>query len=280
MPRDGKCGIFTHLIFRSDSTSKYKTVFCSVIWHLSESVYKEQAGFSPHSAAWLWNQCSHVMSSLIIIMTSWKSDLPPAHSLPCRDWRLQYSSSALEATLGAEFDLSSLKTSLIRVGHSGTGHLWPRLYKKKKKGRISTEIILSRSGCVWHQTEARAAACVRVGGIGNAALWQIVRYMRLAISAVVSNQFIFAGFGEKSWDLRVDSWTALLLHWRRAVKSPLPCKVSLQSACFLRAWMQVAAYFCYCIWPGAVPTYTVHREAAGSRSPAVGARSTELWVVF
>lgn len=42
------------------------------------------------------------------------------------------------------------------------------------------------------QTEA--AVFVRVGGIGNAALWQIVRYMRLDISADISRQLLFAGF--------------------------------------------------------------------------------------
>lgn len=59
-----------------------------------------------HGAAWLWNHWSHVMSSLIIIMTSWKSDLPPARTSPRRAWRLLWSGSVLEATLGAEFDLT------------------------------------------------------------------------------------------------------------------------------------------------------------------------------
>ncbi|GAA6214777.1 uncharacterized [Lates japonicus] len=64
--------------------------------------------------------------------------------------------------------------------------------------------------------------------------------MRLDISAVVSSQFYFAGIsGEKSWDLRVDSWTALRLHWRRAVKYPLPFKIlcschSMSSSTWLR----------------------------------------------
>lgn len=168
------------------------------------------------------------------------------------DWRLHYSSSALEATLGAEFDLSSLKTSLIRVGHSGTGHHWPRLSRKRNFHRNNTV----PTGAVWHQTEARAAACVRVGGIGNAALWQIVRYTRLDVSAVVSSQFYLRDSERSLRDLRVDSWTALRLHWRRAIKYPRPFKVSRQSTCFLHAWMQVAAYLCYWGWPGAVPMYS------------------------
>lgn len=35
----------------------------------------------------------------------------------------------------------------------------------------------------------RGSGCVRVRDWGNAALWQIVRYMRLDISAVISRQF-------------------------------------------------------------------------------------------
>lgn len=80
-----------------------------LIWRFTESISTKQEGVSPHSAAWLWNQCGHVMSSFITIMTSWKSDLPQALSFPCRDWGLQWSGSALEATLGAEFDLSKFQ---------------------------------------------------------------------------------------------------------------------------------------------------------------------------
>lgn len=167
--------------------------------YLNESLCcTAQAGVSPHSAAWLWNQCSHVMSSLIIIMTSWKSDLPPAHSLPCRDWRLQYSSSALEATLGAEFDLSSLKTSLIRVGHSGTGHHRPRFTKKKKKGggTNSSEITLSCVECAIKQgsrgSGCRSCACRRG--------WECCT--ESALRGPICSHFwavLFAGFTDQSW---------------------------------------------------------------------------------
>lgn len=121
--------------------------------------------FGPHSAAWLWNQCGHVMSSLIITMTSLKSDLPPAHSLPCRDWKLHYSSSSssstLGATLGAEFDLSSLKTSLIRVGHSGTGHHRARLHMKEANFHRNTAV--PTGVCVATYTGSGCLLCVSEG---------------------------------------------------------------------------------------------------------------------
>lgn len=124
--------------------------------------------FSPHSAAWLWNQCGHVMSSLIITMTSLKSDLPPAHSLPCRDWKLHDSSSSstLGATLGAEFDLSSLKTSLIRVGHSCTGHHQARLHMKEanfhRKTVVPTGVCVASSrgsGCLLWVSQGLGECC-------------------------------------------------------------------------------------------------------------------------
>ena len=92
-----------------------------------------------------------------------------AHSFPCRNWRLQYSSSALEATLGAEFDLSSLKTSLIRVVNSGTGHHWPRLCGERDE--FSPKITLSRPSPCAITLWARTAACVACrrdrGGVGR-----------------------------------------------------------------------------------------------------------------
>lgn len=117
-----------------------------------------------------------------------------------------------------------------------------------------------------HHTGARTAACVACrrdrGGVGrgggSAALWQIVRYMRLDISAVIPRQFfIREDFGEKCRDFarwQLDR-TAPSLEGKRP-NCPLPFKVSRHSTRFLHAWMQVAAYFCYCSWPGAVPVYS------------------------
>lgn len=181
--------------------------------------------------------------------------------LPCRDWRLQYSSNALEATLGAEFDLSSLKTSLIRVGHSGTNHHWPRL---SRKGRNFHRNSAVPAGSRWHPVESGCGVCVCVGGIGNAALWQIVRYMRLVIAAVSPSQFYFAGLGDNSLDSRTDSWTSLPLHWRRAVKYPLPCEVSLHPTCFLFASCGIFFLFFFSADRGAVSMYDINREAAVS----------------
>lgn len=83
--------------------------------------------FGPGGAAWLWNQRCHVMFSLNITVRD-KLEVWPSASAHAgiEDRSGTDDGSAPEATLGAEFDLSSLQTSLIRVGRSGTGHHWPR----------------------------------------------------------------------------------------------------------------------------------------------------------
>lgn len=101
------------------------------------------------------------MSFLIIIMTSWKSDLPPAHSSPCRDLEIatqqqQQQQCARGCTRGGVQPSKSLQTSLIRdrtCGHThapSPDHFEPKegtiqQQNKNKKKRIR-EITLSCAG--------------------------------------------------------------------------------------------------------------------------------------
>ncbi len=130
------------LVFHLDSRSRYKTIFSSVVWHLSESIYKKHTHTHTHTHTHRQGLVPTVLHDYetsavmwcLLSSSSWQvGSLTFRQHTVCHagDWRLHYSSSALEGTLGAEFDLSSLKTSLIRVGHSGTGHHRPRLCRER-----------------------------------------------------------------------------------------------------------------------------------------------------
>lgn len=206
------------------------------------------------------------MSSLIIIMTSWKSDLPPGSTqFPMQRLKIAIQQQCTWGyTRGGVWPLKSENITNPRRKFWHRPSLAPFV---QKRDEFSPKITLSRpSPCAITQGLGLPPV-LRVGGIeggwgggggGSAALWQIVRYMRLDISAVIPRQFfIREDFGEKCRDFarwQLDR-TAPSLEGKRP-NCPLPFKVSRHSTRFLHAWMQVAAYFCYCSWPGAVPVYS------------------------
>lgn len=142
---------------------------------------QKQARCSLHTAAWLWNQCSHVMSSLIIVMTSWKSDLPPAQ------FAMQGLSIALQQqctrgyTRGGVWPLESRNITNPRRTFLHRASPAPLVQKRDewwaKQHRPDPVCVAPNRGRIRRQCATE-----------NAALWHIVRYRRLDISAVICSQ--------------------------------------------------------------------------------------------
>lgn len=172
-----------------------------------------------------------------------------------------------------QFAMQGLKIAIQQQCTSGftRGGVWPLKSqnitnpRRTSWHRPSLAPIVNRKGTNFHrnltvpaasarqQTRACAAAYVRVGGIGTAALWQIVRWTRLDVTAVIFSLFSFqdprrrAGF-LRGWQLdRRAPASEASLHgsaslWGESAQHLFSPRLSASCGIFI----------CYCSWPGAV----------------------------